>query len=119
MARVLPDPFESRLSCRPVVRVRVTGSPGYAFGSGAARRLGVRAAVRSAPRRFVGATLLATDDLGEFLLVERPQGLLGEGQLLLAHDRSLDSGCAGIAAQCEEVLLDVVQPMADGPDSPR
>src|SRR5215211_618072 len=90
MACALPDPFESRLSCQPVVRVRVTGSPWYAFGSGAARRLGVRAAVRSAVRRGVVATLRATDDLGQVLLVERPQGLLRQGQLLLHELSSRD-----------------------------
>ena len=45
-------------------------------------RLGVRAAVRSALRRGVGATLVAADDLGQFLLVERPQGLLRQRELL-------------------------------------
>src|SRR3982751_5658428 len=62
------------LSCQQPLLVRLTGSPCYAFGSGAtvARALGVRAGVRSALRRNVGAALVAPDDLGQFFLVERP-----------------------------------------------
>src|SRR5215203_1653760 len=70
-ALALPDPFHLRLSCRPVL----------AFRSAAAWRLGVRTAVRSSPRRLVGAALLATDDPGQFLLVKSPQGLFGQCQL--------------------------------------
>src|SRR5215212_2905759 len=83
MARALPDPFQSRLPCQPVLRVRVTGSRYYAFGLGLTlaalwvRHLAVRAGVS---RRQVGATLGAADDLGQVLLVERPQGLLGQGE---------------------------------------
>src|SRR6266536_1619506 len=50
----------------------------YAFGLRAARRLGVRAAIWSSVRRLVGTTLGATDDQGQFLLVECPQSLLGQ-----------------------------------------
>src|SRR5215217_7103903 len=82
-ALALPDPFHLRLSCRPVLRVRVAGSPPYAFGLAAARRLGVRTAVRSAIRRRVGAALRTTDDPGQFLLVKSPQGLFGQCQLPL------------------------------------
>src|SRR4029450_3453940 len=79
-------------------------NPGYAFGLLAAgitpsrltpaalafRRLAVRAGVS---RRAVGATLGAADDLGQILLVERPQGLLGQGELLFLHGPPSLSGC--------------------------
>src|SRR5829696_2278357 len=79
----LPGPFGLKYCCQQFLGVRATGGPYHAFGLAAARCLGVRTAVRSAVRGSVVPTLGATHDQGQFLLVERPQRLLGQRELLL------------------------------------
>jgi hypothetical protein len=77
-------------SCQQSLAFGLLAGRYYAFGLAAARRLGVRTAVRSAIRWGVVATLGATDDERQFLLVECPQGLLGQCELLvLLNEKSL------------------------------
>src|SRR5215212_7868258 len=83
MCHALPSP--PQLETEPV-----TPSPCYVVALRTARRLGVRAGVRSSIRRLV-VPACATDDQGQLLVVERPQRLLGQRELLHVNLLSVHS----------------------------